>query len=179
MKQLIICREITVFLQSTCQKWAEKLNFKIDWKNYQIVLFEVLVHVWASLSIKKSEIIFIFVSKIVGNYPITIDMSQHVIESWKKVLIRGHLWPYTGGPPLIWTSKPKTDCGAIDSPLFFAFLLFNESKIFLIKLDIKPLVHLLEISTFSLNNVIIGLTKFMKNLVKDLKILSFKVIVSV
>ena len=46
---------------------------------------------------------------------------------------------------------------------------------FLIKLDIKPLMHLLEISTFSLDNVIIRLTKIMNNLVKDLKILSFKV----
>ena len=32
---------------------------------------------------------------------------------------------------------------------------------FLIKLDIKPLMHLLEISTFSLNNVIVRLTKIM------------------
>ena len=40
---------------------------------------------------------------------------------------------------------------------------------FLIKLGIKPLMHLLEISIFLL-------TKIMNNLVKDLKILSFKVI---
>ena len=32
---------------------------------------------------------------------------------------------------------------------------------FLIKLDIKPLMHLMEISTFSLNSVIIRLTKIM------------------
>ena len=32
---------------------------------------------------------------------------------------------------------------------------------FLIKLDIKPLIHLLEISIFSLNNVILRLTKIM------------------
>ena len=44
---------------------------------------------------------------------------------------------------------------------------------FLIKLDIKPLMHLLEISIFSLN---VRLTKIMNNLVKDIKILSFKVI---
>ena len=43
---------------------------------------------------------------------------------------------------------------------------------FLIKLDIKPLVHLLEITIFSLNDDLVRLT----NLVKDLKILSFKVI---
>ena len=46
----------------------------------------------------------------------------------------------------------------------------------LIKLDIKPLMHLLEISIFSLNNDLVRLTKIMNNLVKDLKILSFKVI---
>ena len=47
---------------------------------------------------------------------------------------------------------------------------------FLIKLDIKPPMHLLEISIFSLNNDLLRLTKIMNNLVKDLKILYFKVI---
>ena len=47
---------------------------------------------------------------------------------------------------------------------------------FLIKLDIKPLMHLFEISIFSLNNDLVRLTKVMNNLVKDFKILSFKVI---
>ena len=47
----------------------------------------------------------------------------------------------------------------------------------LIKLGIKSLMHLLEISSFSLNNDLVSLTKIMNNLVKDLKILSFKVIV--
>ena len=47
---------------------------------------------------------------------------------------------------------------------------------FLIKLGIKPRMHLLEISIFSLNNDIVTLTKIMNNLVKGLKILSFKVI---
>ena len=42
---------------------------------------------------------------------------------------------------------------------------------FLIKLGIKPLI-----SIFSLNNDLVRLTKIMNNLVKDLKILSFKVI---
>ena len=37
-------------------------------------------------------------------------------------------------------------------------------------------MHLLEISIFSLNNDLVRLIKFMTNLVKDLKILSFKVI---
>ena len=38
---------------------------------------------------------------------------------------------------------------------------------FLIKLDIKPLMHLLEISTFSLNSVIIRLTKIMNRADKN------------
>ena len=47
---------------------------------------------------------------------------------------------------------------------------------FLIKLGIKPLMHLLEISIFSLNDDLVRLTKITNNVVKDLKILSFKVI---
>ena len=47
---------------------------------------------------------------------------------------------------------------------------------FLIKLGIKPLMHQLEISIFSLYNDLVRLTKIMNNLGKDLKILSFKVI---
>ena len=47
---------------------------------------------------------------------------------------------------------------------------------FLIKLDMKPCMHLVEISIFSLNNVTVRLTKIMNNLLKHLKILIFKVI---
>ena len=47
---------------------------------------------------------------------------------------------------------------------------------FLIKLGIKPLMHLLKISIFSLNNDIVRLTKIMNKLVKDCKIRTFKVI---
>ena len=47
---------------------------------------------------------------------------------------------------------------------------------FFIKLSIKPLMHLLEISIFSQNNDIVRLTKIMNNLVKDCKIRTFKVI---
>ena len=39
---------------------------------------------------------------------------------------------------------------------------------FLIKLDIKPLMHLVEVSTFSLNNVIIKLTKIMNRAESDI-----------
>ena len=47
---------------------------------------------------------------------------------------------------------------------------------FLIKLDIKPLMHLLEICIFSQHNDLIRLNQIVKNLVKELKVLSFKVI---
>ena len=47
---------------------------------------------------------------------------------------------------------------------------------FLIKQDIKPLMHLLKRSIFSLNNDIVRLTRIMNNLVKDGKIRTFKVI---
>ena len=56
------------------------------------------------------------------------------------------------------------------------YLAIETVQDFLIKLGIKPLMHLLELSIFSLNNVLVRLTKIMNNLVKDLKILSFKVI---
>ena len=48
---------------------------------------------------------------------------------------------------------------------------------FLIKLGIKPSMHVLEISFFSLNHVIIVRpTKILNNLLKDCKIHTFKVI---
>ena len=47
---------------------------------------------------------------------------------------------------------------------------------FLIVLDMKPCLHLVEISIFSLNNVAVRLTKIMNNLLEHLKILIFKVI---
>ena len=45
---------------------------------------------------------------------------------------------------------------------------------FLMKLEIKPLSYLLEISIFFLNNDLVRLAKIMNNLAKDLKIRSFK-----
>ena len=47
---------------------------------------------------------------------------------------------------------------------------------FLIKLGIKPHLHILKISIFSLNHVIIRPTKIMNNLLKVCKICTFKVI---
>ena len=47
---------------------------------------------------------------------------------------------------------------------------------FLIELGMKPCMHLIEISIFALNDVTARLTKIMNNLLKHLKILTFKVI---
>ena len=47
---------------------------------------------------------------------------------------------------------------------------------FLIMLGIKPCMHVLEISIFSLNHVIVRPTKIMNNPLKDCKIRTFKVI---
>ena len=47
---------------------------------------------------------------------------------------------------------------------------------FMIELGIKPFVHILEISIFSRNHVIVRPTKIMNNLLKDCKICTFKVI---
>ena len=46
---------------------------------------------------------------------------------------------------------------------------------FLIELDMKPCMHLVEISIFSLNHVIIRFPKIMNNLLEHLKIHTFKV----
>ena len=50
------------------------------------------------------------------------------------------------------------------------------SRDFLIKLGIKPRLHVLKISIFSLNHVIVGPNKIMNNLVKVCKTCTFKVI---
>ena len=57
-------------------------------------------------------------------------------------------------------------------PLCITDVFQNQSVVesvqdFLIKLDIKPPMHLLEISTFSLNNVIVRLTKIMNRADKN------------
>ena len=38
---------------------------------------------------------------------------------------------------------------------------------FLVKLDMKPCIHLVEISIFSINHIIVRLTKIMNNLIKE------------
>ena len=55
-------------------------------------------------------------------------------------------------------------------------ILFTNRAGFLIKLGIKPCLHILEISIFSLNHVIVRPTKIMNNLLKVCKICTFKVI---
>ena len=47
---------------------------------------------------------------------------------------------------------------------------------FLIQWEMKPSIHLVEISIFSLNKVTVRLTKIMNNLLEHLKIQIFKVI---
>ena len=54
--------------------------------------------------------------------------------------------------------------------------IFDTIQDFLCKLGMKPHMHLVEISIFSLNNVTVRLTKIMNNLLEHLKILIFKVI---
>ena len=72
--------------------------------------------------------------------------------------------------------KPGLLCGQGVHISRTSIYLVETVQDFLIKLDIKPPMHLLEISILSLNNDLVRLTKIMNNLVKDLKILSFKVI---
>ena len=76
--------------------------------------------------------------------------------------------------------------GGVSNSRLLVQLLYNDFvctletvQDFLIKFDIKPLMHLFKISILSRNNDIFRLTKIMNNLVKDLRILSFKVIFSV
>ena len=68
------------------------------------------------------------------------------------------------------TKKPS------DKKFCLTYWIVETAQDFLIKLDIKPLMHILEISIFSLYNDLLRLTKIMNNLVKDLKILRFEVI---
>ena len=75
--------------------------------------------------------------------------------------------------------KPLKLCKIMDPSICTVLLVrfaFETIQDFLIKLDNKPLMHLLEISIFSLNNDLVRLTKIMNDLVKHLKILSYKVI---
>ena len=79
------------------------------------------------------------------------------------------------GTPLLLTKRKDYDVKFVVELLSKVSILETVQD-FLLKLDIKPLMHLLKISIFSLNNDIVRLTKIMNNLVKDLKILRSKVI---
>ena len=70
------------------------------------------------------------------------------------------------------TSKDSCTVYKLDSKT----LAIDTVQDFLIKLGIKPRLHILKISIFSLNQVIVRPTKIMNNLLKDLKILIFEVI---
>ena len=63
--------------------------------------------------------------------------------------------------------KKMKDCCNSKDPRAITFRVESVQD-FLIKLDIKPLMHLQEISTFSLNNVISRLTKIMNRADKTL-----------
>ena len=86
------------------------------------------------------------------------------------------------GPPSNFITQVSTNILAVPVALYLVseekggHCVLETVQDFLIKLGIKPLMHLLEISNFSLNNDLIRLTKIMNNLVIYLKIMSFKVI---
>ena len=65
------------------------------------------------------------------------------------------------------TPVPDTFCHALTGSGTGDILALGSVQDFLIKLDIKPLMHLLEMSTFSLNNVIVRLTKIMNRADKN------------
>ena len=61
----------------------------------------------------------------------------------------------------------KSNFGACPFSNYLKTYALDTFQDFLIKLDIKPLIHLLEISIFSLNNVILRLTKIMNRADKN------------
>jgi hypothetical protein len=63
--------------------------------------------------------------------------------------------------------------------IIFISLELESFQDILIELDMKPRMHIVETSIFSLNNVTARLTKIMNNLLEHIKILIFKVIFSV
>ena len=120
---------------------------------------------WAWLLIEKSY----FVSKI-ESYSLALVRLKNQAQKW------GQRWKFKCNTIEIEIKDIRiVDLG---QPNILVTLLWPLETVqdFLIKLDIKPLMHLLEISIFSLNNDLVRLTKIMNNLVKDLKIMSFKVI---
>ena len=107
-------------------------------------------------------------------------LNQFLCQNYSAYHVSPDLWNLT---PVKWQPCQRWQvCNLRAWIKNYSFLLLTMIWIletvqdFLIKLDIKPLMHLLEISIFSLNNDLVRLTKIMNNLVKDLKILSFKVI---
>ena len=59
--------------------------------------------------------------------------------------------------------------------LLFTLYALDTVQDFLIKLGIKPRLHILKVSIFSLNHVIVRLTKIMNNLLGHLKTFTLKV----
>ena len=71
----------------------------------------------------------------------------------------------------------KNNFGCIEhESIAMSFNTIESVQDFLIKLDMKPCMYLVEISIFSLNHIVVRLTKIMNNLLRHLKIGTFKVI---
>ena len=104
----------------------------------------------------------------------TINFSK--LFTYVRDHVNVHLWPMTMFFQCEGQILSRSTQGDEVYKLSISIWRLETVQDFLIKLYIKPLMHLLEKSIFSLNNDLVRLTKIMNNLVKDLKILSFKVI---
>ena len=78
------------------------------------------------------------------------------------------LWLISGNVIFLFSTIPSCSQGPL--------AIEDVVKDFLFELGIKPHMHLVKISIFSINNVTVRLTKIMNNLFKHLKILLFQVI---
>ena len=118
-----------------------------------------------------------FLNKIKYPSPLCTASQQHQMVARRKVCLRknnnSHRYQLNAG---IFSTQLPNVC--VHWYIVHTYII-ETFQDFLIKLGIKPLKHLLEISIFTLNNDLVRLTKIMNNLVKDLKILSFKVIFTV
>ena len=73
--------------------------------------------------------------------------------------------------PFVFIQKKPTACCCINS-----LCVLDTVQDFFIMLGIKPCLHILKISIFSLNHIIVRPTKIMNNLLKVCKICTFKII---
>ena len=113
---------------------------------------------WMSQLLHKQTLFFIFynIFSLASSNP---QLGQVWVQSFKSSFIKGMKKQH---------QQPQRQRPAVES--------FQD---FLIELDMKPRMHLVEISIFSLNNVTVRLTKIMNNLLKHRKILISKLFISV